>query len=139
MTEISPGRAAYEAQRREVLDRNEVAEADRKPSRWEGMGPIERDSWEAAAKAAIATGPGTPSGDDPSWRERAGIVHGADELIDLLSLVGVTVTPADVDRWTADQREAARDWAAREHLHASDNPVERVPRPQFLAEQETKP
>lgn len=55
-------------------------------------------------------------------------------LADLLSLIGVTVTPADVEQWTAEQRIAARDWSVREHLHASDNPVERVPKPQFLSD-----
>lgn len=53
-------------------------------------------------------------------------------LCDLLLLVNIAVTPATVASWTSDQREQASEWAAREHLSASDNPVRRIHKPEFL-------
>lgn len=44
-----------------------------------------------------------------------------DALVDLLSLVGRTVPREAVAAWSPEKREAAGDWAAREHLRASDN------------------
>jgi hypothetical protein len=56
-----------------------------------------------------------------------------EELSDLLSLVGVEVTPADTTQWTPEQRGEAYHWAASVHLHASDNDDVKVPpRPVFL-------
>lgn len=54
------------------------------------------------------------------------------QLCDLLLLVGVHVSLPGVRNWTAGQFLQAEDWAAAEHLHASDNDVERLPRPAFL-------
>lgn len=54
----------------------------------------------------------------------------------LQSIIGlVTETPptvASLAALTRDQREELRDWAGREHLSASDNPVRRRPRPKIL-------
>lgn len=60
-----------------------------------------------------------------------------DHTVILLSLAGVGahgITEASlgelqtaVDEWDHDQREAAADWAARVHLHASDNDDIEVP------------
>jgi|HubBroStandDraft_2_1064218.scaffolds.fasta_scaffold22170_10 hypothetical protein len=47
----------------------------------------------------------------------------------------VTENPPTVESLAAltrDQREELRDWAGREHLSASDNPVRRKPRPKIL-------
>ena len=54
----------------------------------------------------------------------------------LQSIIGlVTETPptvASLAALTRDQREELREWAGREHLSASDNPVRRRPRPKIL-------
>jgi hypothetical protein len=54
----------------------------------------------------------------------------------LQSILGlVTETPptvASLAALTRDQREELREWAGREHLRASDNPVRRKPRPKWL-------
>ena len=54
----------------------------------------------------------------------------------LQSIIGlVTETPptvASLAALTRDQREELREWAGREHLSASDNPVRRRPRPNRL-------
>ena len=57
----------------------------------------------------------------------------AETLRDLLSLV-MARTPSVrmIMGWSADQREQAEDWATREHLSASDNPVQRLIRPAFM-------
>jgi hypothetical protein len=54
-------------------------------------------------------------------------------LRDLLSLVGVSVSLEAIFDWTADERNAAAEWAAAEHLNAADNDVARLPRPQHLS------
>jgi hypothetical protein len=54
-------------------------------------------------------------------------------LVDLLSLVQVTVTEADVLEWTQAQRDQAAHWATAVHLYASDNDVEVPEQPDFLA------
>jgi hypothetical protein len=54
-------------------------------------------------------------------------------LVDVLSLIGVTVSMGKMATWTHNQRVDAYDWAIREHLAASDNnDVARVERPAFL-------
>lgn len=54
----------------------------------------------------------------------------------LQSILGlVTERPPTVESiasLTRDQREELREWAGREHLSASDNPVRRKPRPKLL-------
>ena len=54
----------------------------------------------------------------------------------LQSILGlVTETPptvAALAALTRDQREELREWAGREHLRASDNPVRRKPKPAWL-------
>jgi hypothetical protein len=61
-------------------------------------------------------------------------VHlGAEELRDVLLVVCVDVPVDGIERWTEHERMLAYDWAAREHLHASDNPVRRRPMPSFIA------
>ena len=57
-------------------------------------------------------------------------------LSDLLALASVAVPPEVVAIWTMDERQMAGEWAAAEHLHASDNPVPRLPKPGFLARTE---
>jgi len=54
-------------------------------------------------------------------------------LSDLMSLAGGTVIPPEViATWTDGEREQAAQWAAAEHLSASDNPVIRVPQPEVV-------
>lgn len=53
-------------------------------------------------------------------------------LVNLLSLVGVTVSPSVVASWTASQQRQARKWAGATHLSASDNDVVVPERPAFL-------
>jgi hypothetical protein len=54
-------------------------------------------------------------------------------LRDMLLLAGITIPVAVIIAdWTPDQRREAATWAAAEHLNASDNDVERLPRPSFL-------
>jgi len=54
----------------------------------------------------------------------------------LQSILGLVTehppTVASLATLTRDEREELRDWAAREHLSASDNPVRRKPRPAWL-------
>jgi hypothetical protein len=59
-----------------------------------------------------------------------------DKLVrDILFVVGViSVGPAVIATWTEFERLIVVDWAMREHLHASDNPVRRRPRPRGLLE-----
>lgn len=60
---------------------------------------------------------------------------GAAVVVDLLSLVGVTVSEQQAEGWTDDQRQLAARWAWDVHLSASDNDdVEVPPRPAFLDE-----
>lgn len=50
----------------------------------------------------------------------------------VMELVAADVPPMRlVERWTEIELLAAYDWAVREHLAASDNPVRRRPRPVF--------
>lgn len=53
-------------------------------------------------------------------------------LSDLLLLVGVTRSTAEVAEWNAEQRSLAYEWAAATHLSASDNDVPVPERPEFL-------
>lgn len=55
---------------------------------------------------------------------------------DMLSLVGYRLrrTNGATLAWTANELLVAYDWAAREHLNASDNPVRRRPRPAGIVE-----
>lgn len=53
-------------------------------------------------------------------------------LVDLLSLVGVTVTEDDVAGWHPAQRNEAQTWAILTHLSASDNDVRVPAKPDFL-------
>lgn len=51
---------------------------------------------------------------------------------DMLLLVSTDVPAAIVEQWTPNELALAYDWAAREHLSASDDPVQRRPRPWFI-------
>lgn len=51
---------------------------------------------------------------------------------DMLLLVSIGIPAAIVEQWTPNELALAYDWAAREHLSASDNPVQRRPRPWFI-------
>jgi hypothetical protein len=53
-------------------------------------------------------------------------------LRDVLLLVSVTVDEASMEPWTDLELALAYDWAMREHLAASDNPVKRRPKPLFV-------
>ena len=68
-----------------------------------------------------------------SYRIVADSKRRAERLRDLLAMV--MQPPPSVTRvmgWTAEQREHAEEWAGREHLGASDNPIRRIPKPDFL-------
>jgi hypothetical protein len=56
-------------------------------------------------------------------------------VIDLLALVGYHATIAQVADWDLRRRVEAVIYAATEHARASDNPVQRHPRPIWLPEQ----
>lgn len=56
-------------------------------------------------------------------------------LVDLLGLVGVYPTEAEVEAWDSTQRQQAAAWASAVHLVASDNDVPVPARPEFLAEE----
>ena len=56
------------------------------------------------------------------------------EVIDLLALVGYHTTIAQVADWDLRRRVEAVIYAATEHASASDNPVQRHPRPSWLPE-----
>lgn len=52
----------------------------------------------------------------------------------VLQLVSVDVTVSTAERWTKLERLIVFDWAMREHMAASDQPVKRRERPSFLPE-----
>jgi hypothetical protein len=54
------------------------------------------------------------------------------EVIDLLALVGYDATVEQVADWDLRRRVEAVICAATEHARASDNPVQRYPRPSWL-------
>jgi hypothetical protein len=54
-------------------------------------------------------------------------------LVDLLGLVGVTVPLERAETWTKLELALAYDWAAREHMRASDDPIRRREQPSFLS------
>jgi len=56
------------------------------------------------------------------------------EVIDLLGLVGYQVSPEQVSSWNLRKRVEAVVYAGTEHARASDNPVQRHPRPRWLPE-----
>lgn len=57
----------------------------------------------------------------------------AQMVIDVLGLASKHATRADVEAWPHEQWESAFEWAAREHMHASDNPdVQRLPEPEHV-------
>ena len=56
------------------------------------------------------------------------------EVVGLLSLVGYHATSEQVAAWDLRRRVEAVVYAATEHLSASDNPVQRHPRPSWLPE-----
>lgn len=58
----------------------------------------------------------------------------ADDLRNVLLVVCADVPVDVIEGWTEHERMLAYDWAAREHLAASDNPVKRRPRPSFLSQ-----
>ena len=55
-----------------------------------------------------------------------------DDVIAVIELVGYTATRDQVAEWNARQRVEACVWAATEYARASDNPVQRHPRPAWL-------
>jgi hypothetical protein len=56
------------------------------------------------------------------------------ELIaDVIGLAGTAVPAAVIATWTEAEREQALEWAAAEHLSASDNPVRRRGQPRLVA------
>jgi len=56
------------------------------------------------------------------------------EVVDLLALVGYHATIEQVADWDLRRRVEAVVYAATEHASASDNPVQRHPRPSWLPE-----
>jgi len=57
------------------------------------------------------------------------------EVIDLLTLVGYDATREQVADWDLRKRVEAVIYAANEYARASDNPVQRYPRPSWLPDQ----
>jgi len=60
------------------------------------------------------------------------------EIIDLLALIGYDATVDQVADWDLRRRVEAVIYAATEHARASDNPVQRHPRPIWLPDQPWK-
>lgn len=60
------------------------------------------------------------------------MITGNRVISDLLSLVGIEAAECDVASWTERERRAATEFAEREHLAASDNPIKRYAMPGFL-------
>jgi len=56
------------------------------------------------------------------------------EVVDLLALVGYDATVEQVSGWDLRRRIEAVIYAANEYARASDNPVQRYPRPTWLPE-----
>lgn len=56
-------------------------------------------------------------------------------IIDVLALVGYTATVEQVADWDLRRRTEASIYAATEYARASDNPVQRHPRPSWLPAQ----
>lgn len=56
----------------------------------------------------------------------------ADLVRDALALVSVKVADDALAQWTPTELLIAYDWAIREHLRASDNPVRRREKPWFV-------
>jgi hypothetical protein len=54
----------------------------------------------------------------------------------VLGLVSVDIGPEWIIRWTDNEKIMAYDWAMREHLSASDNPVRRRPKPYLIIDTE---
>lgn len=54
------------------------------------------------------------------------------DLLDVLLIAGADVAAGHIEQWTDNERALAYDWAAREHLAASDNPVKRRPVPYLI-------
>lgn len=74
----------------------------------------------------------------PQWR-LVEVEQGNDDpvpphvLSDILLLVNVTVSASEIATWSAEQVQAAADWASAVHLSASDNDdVVVPPKPEFL-------
>ncbi len=57
-----------------------------------------------------------------------------EEVIDLLALIGYAVTAEQVASWDLRRRVEAVIYAANEYARASDNPIQRYPRPSWLPE-----
>lgn len=80
-------------------------------------------------------------GDDPASNERVDILTPAGGQVDVsmlrnvLSLVGQWDPAQDLTNLTPIERMVGYDWAMREHLSASDNPIERRDCPSFLVQQ----
>ena len=56
-------------------------------------------------------------------------------LADIITLTGTVIPAAVIATWTQREQDQALDWAAAEHLHASDNAgVKRVPEPPLVTE-----
>lgn len=53
-------------------------------------------------------------------------------LVDILALVGIGATEAQVAAWPLSKQVEAQVWAATEHARASDNPVPRHPKPSWV-------
>ncbi len=64
------------------------------------------------------------------WEQRARIT--SETLADILGLVDVLVTAAEIDGWTDLERVDAQVWATAVHLRASDNVLHVPPKPAFL-------
>lgn len=50
----------------------------------------------------------------------------------VLELVSLTIPESITSQWTLNERRVAYDWAMREHIGASDNPVRRRDKPWFI-------
>lgn len=80
-------------------------------------------------------------GKDYKWRARNNGPKPS-QLLSLLELVGYTARLEDVEQWSLFRRVQAEAYAARLHLNASDNGLQRHPRPKWMrapwGEEETK-
>ena len=58
----------------------------------------------------------------------------SDTLSSLLSLVSLEVSETEIEAWSSEQKELAREYASAVHLDASDNDCEVPEKPSFLPE-----
>lgn len=71
-----------------------------------------------------------PRGFGKEYQRQAAL--GTTGLVDLLGLIGYETTDEDIETWSLRKQVEASVYAANVHLRASDHPVQRHPKPEWL-------